>query len=185
MPVTLQNSWDVFLLYVIPIGGGIPAGVVLAKSRGIPWPGMMGLYFLSDVLLAFVFEPIMWLVIAWGKRSIKVTRFLQALKESTKRMTPQLGHALGPLSLIAVAFGADPMTGRAVAQAAGHGFITGWAIAITGDMLYFTVLMVSTLWLNDDLGDGTWTTIIMVVLMVAVPEIIRRIRKKPAEQTPA
>lgn len=176
MTALATSGWEVFTLFVIPIGGGIPAGVVLARSRGIPWPGMMALYFLSDVLLAFVFEPIMWLVISWGKRSAKVTRFLDALKESVKRTSPQVGHALGPLSFIAVAFGVDPMTGRAVAKAAGHGFFSGWAIAIAGDMLYFSVLMVSTLWLNNVLGDGTWTTVIMLVLMLVVPGIIRRLR---------
>jgi hypothetical protein len=178
MTPTWKSAWEVLTLFVIPIGGGIPAGVVLARARGIPWPGMMGLYFISDVMLAFVFEPIMWAFIAWGRRSAKVTLFLNNLKEAMKKTTPQLGHALGPLSLIAVAFGVDPMTGRAVAKAAGHGFLTGWAIAITGDMMYFSVLMVSTLWLNHILGDGTWTTVIMLVAMVAVPAIIRRFRER-------
>ncbi len=177
MTVEAKSWWEVFTLFVIPIGGGIPAGVVLARTRGIPWFGMMFLYFLSDVLLAFVFEPIMWAVIYWGKRSVKVTRFLDVLKESMKRTTPQLGHALGPLGLIGVSFGVDPMTGRAVAKAAGHGFGSGWAIAITGDMIYFSILMVSTLWLNNVLGDGTWTTIIMLGLMLTVPGLIRRFRK--------
>lgn len=180
MTADVKSWWEVFVLFVIPIGGGIPGGVVLARTRGIPWPGMLGLYFLSDVLLAFVFEPVMWLVIYWGKRSVSVTRFLEAMKEAMKRTTPKLSHTLGPLSLIAVAFGVDPMTGRAAAKAAGHGFLAGWAIAIAGDMLYFTVLMVSTLWLNNVLGDGTWTTIIMLILMMGVPSLIRRFRKPSA-----
>ena len=178
MTPTIKNAWEVFCLFTIPIGGGIPAGVVLGKARGVPWPLMMALYFLSDVLLAFVFEPIMWLVLHWGKRSASVTAFLKAMRESMYRMTPQLGHSLGPLSLIAVAFGVDPMTGRAATKAAGHGFLSGWAIAITGDMLYFMVIMVSTLWLNHILGDGTWTTIIMIVLMLAIPSLIRKIRER-------
>lgn len=180
MTTMAKSSWEVFTLFVIPIGGGIPAGVVLARARGIPWAGMMVLYFFSDVLLAFVFEPIMWLVILWGKRSGSVTRFLQRLKEAMKKTTPQFGHALGPLALIAIAFGVDPMTGRAAAKASGHGFLSGWAIAITGDMFYFTLLMASTLWLNNILGDGTWTTVIMLVLMIAVPGVIRRLRKRSA-----
>jgi hypothetical protein len=45
------------------------------------------------------------------------------------------------------------MTGRAAAKAAGHGFLPGWAIAITGDMIYFVVLMASTLWLQ-----ASWAT---------------------------
>jgi len=47
------------------------------------------------------------------------------------------GTGAGPFALVMIAFGVDPMTGRATALAAGHGFVTGWALAIAGDMLYF------------------------------------------------
>ncbi len=184
MTATVQNSWDVFTLFAIPIGGGIPAGVVLARSRGLAWPVMMALYFLSDVLLAFAFEPVLRLFLYWGQRSAGVARFIAALKESMQKMSPQFSPTLGPLALIAVAFGVDPMTGRAAAKVAGHGFLTGWAIAITGDMLYFTVLMVSTLWLNNILGDGTWTTVIMLVLMIGIPAAIRHFRQRAAPHPP-
>ena len=30
--------WPVLTLFLVPAGGGIPPGVLLAKSRGIPWP---------------------------------------------------------------------------------------------------------------------------------------------------
>ena len=69
------------------------------------------------------------------------------------------------------------MTGRAATAAVGHGFLKGWMLAITGDMLYFTVLMVSTLWLNNILGDGTKTMMIILVLMFVVPMIVRRVRE--------
>lgn len=185
MTLTNRAAWDVLMLFTIPIGGGIPGGVVLAKSRGIPWPGMMILYFVSDVLLALVFEPLMLAVIAQGNRSERVTRFLAAMKEAMKRTTPRFGHALGPLSLIVIAFGSDPMTGRVVAKASGHGFLSGWAIAIAGDMIYFTLLMVSTLWLNNLFGNGTWATVTMLVLMFVIPSLVDRFRKRHAPPRPA
>ncbi len=180
--MTASNAWQVLVLFLIPIGGGIPAGVLLAQKHTIPWPGMMILYFISDVILACLFEPVMLMVISAAKRSVPLTQFIQNLKASIKKTTPHFGSAMGPLALILIAFGADPMTGRAAAVAAGHGFITGWLLAITGDMFYFTLLMVSTLWLNNILGDGTWTTIIILVLMTVVPMLIRRFRqrRKPA-----
>ena len=49
------------------------------------------------------------------------------------------GNSSGIFALIMIAFGADPMTGRAVAVAAGHGFLVGWMIAIAGDMIYFSL----------------------------------------------
>lgn len=176
--MTLQNEWEVLLLFLIPIGGGIPAGVVLARDRGLPWPEMLLLYFISDVILAIVFEPIMLLVISRSKNSPKMTFFFDRFKEAIKKTTPQFGTQAGPLALIAVAFGVDPMTGRAATKAAGHGFLSGWAIAILGDMFYFSVIMISTLWLNSILGDGTLTVLIILAAMIIVPAVIRRIRQK-------
>jgi hypothetical protein len=45
-------------------------------------------------------------------------------------------------------------------------------------MIYFTLLMVSTLWLNGILGDGTLTTIIIMVLMMVVPGLLRKARER-------
>ncbi len=80
--------------------------------------------------------------------------------------------------LIMIAFGVDPMTGRAAALAQGHGFITGWAVAIAGDMIFFSLIMASTLWLNDYLGDGTWAAVIIMMLMLVIPPLIRRLFAK-------
>ncbi len=174
--LSVKQVWGVFLLFLLPIGGGIPAGVVLARSRNIGWPVMMALYFVSDLVLACVFEPLMLAVIAAGKRSPRWKRFNDAFRQSMAKTLVHYGTNLGPLALIFVAFGVDPMTGRAVAKASGHGFFTGWLLAITGDMFYFTMLMVSTVWLNNALGDGTWTTVVMTGLMFVIPGLLRRAR---------
>jgi hypothetical protein len=70
--------------------------------------------------------------------------------------------------------GIDPMTGRAAAAMAGHGFFSGWAIAITGDMIYFGVLMASTLWLDGVLGDSRLTILAVLALMFIIPAVFRR-----------
>jgi uncharacterized membrane protein len=173
-----SNSWEVLALYLIPIGGGIPAGVLLAKSRGLHWVVSAVLYFISDIILAFVFEPLMLLVIRLGKNSKKMGLIREAYKQSIRKTTGTYGHVLSPLSLIVISFGVDPMTGRSVAKAAGHGFVTGWLIAITGDMFYFLLLMSSTLWLNNILGNGTWTTLIILALMIGLPPTLRRVRER-------
>lgn len=174
----MKDAWEVLTLFIIPIGGGIPAGVLLAKARGIHWPITLALYFISDVLLALCFEPILLLLIALGKKSAFLARFTLAFKEALKKTTGQYGNQLSPLSLIGVSFGVDPMTGRAVAVASGHGFVAGWALAIAGDMIFFGVMMVSTLWLNGILGNGTWATLIILTVMILLPTLIRRIRTK-------
>jgi hypothetical protein len=170
----VSGAWGVLLLFLIPVGGGIPAGVVMASHRGVGWPVMLALYFVSDVILACVFEPLMRLLIAAGRKVPALGRVGDAVRHVVKKSAAGYGSALGPLALILIAFGVDPMTGRAASHAAGHGFVSGWTLAIAGDMMYFTVLMVSTLWLNSVLGDGTLVTGIMLAAMFIVPALVRR-----------
>ena len=175
---TFKNLWDVLLLFIIPIGGGIPAGVLLARSRGFDWPMMMLLYFISDVILACSFEPLMHLFIKYGKRIEFLARLSEAMKLTIQKTIEHFGNSSNVFALIMIAFGVDPMTGRAVAVAVGHGFFVGWMIAIAGDMIYFTLMMVATLWLKNLIGDGTWTMFIILALMMVIPNLFRRIQKR-------
>jgi hypothetical protein len=83
-----------------------------------------------------------------------------------------------------IAFGVDPMTGRATALAAGHGFLAGWAIAIAGDMLYFAVIALTTLKLNAYIKDPNTTMVIVLAAMFCLPILIRRLRSRrlPAQR---
>lgn len=173
---TLSHMWKVLVLFLIPIGGGIPTGVLLAQSYQMAWPYMMLLYFISDIILACLFEPVMYLIMYYGKNVPFIIRFGEVFRHMVKKTTENFGTSTGPFALVLIAFGVDPMTGRAAAIAAGHGFITGWAIAIAGDMIYFTLLMVSTIWLNGIIGDGIITTILIFALMMLIPALIRRYR---------
>jgi hypothetical protein len=177
-PHSFTNYWKVLAIYLIPFGGGIPSGVLLAKEKNIGWPIMMMLYFISDLILAVIFEPLLRLFIKYAKRSPKYDQIRMVVQMTIQRMIDFYGSDNGVFALIMIAFGADPMSGRAIAMAAGHGVLAGWAIAIAGDMLYFLLLMVSTLWLNSILGDGKTTVIVILVLMVIIPHFMRQIRKK-------
>lgn len=173
---SLTSEWEVFLLFSIPIGGGIPAGVLLAQSRGIGWLTTSFLYLVSDIVLAFLFEPLMLLFVLACKHFRFLAKVREGFRRSTSRTIARYGEKPGPFVLVSIAFGVDPMTGRAAALANGHGFVSGWAIAIIGDMFFFGLIMASTLWLNNVLGDGTWTALIIMVSMVFAPTVIRRIK---------
>jgi uncharacterized membrane protein len=175
---SFKDHWDVLLIFTIPFGGGIPGGVMLAQSRGLPWPIMMILYFISDVMLACAFEPAMHLFIKLGKRIQVFQKFSAIMRLTIQKTIEHYGHSSGIFALIMIAFGVDPMTGRAVAMAAGHGMIVGWMIAIAGDMMYFSLLMISTLWLKSVIGDGTWTMLIIFALMMILPNLFRKIQNK-------
>lgn len=167
----------VLMLFLIPVGGGIPAGVLLAKARGLHWLVTMGLYFVSDVILAFLFEPVLRLLILAGRRIPALAHVVAHFRHAMARTAAHYGGVgAGPFMLIMIAFGVDPMTGRAAAAAAGHGFVAGWAIAIAGDMLYYTVVMLSTLKLSSVLGSPDRAMWVVLAGMILVPVLIRRVK---------
>lgn len=190
IPGSVQTTSDmlsVLKLFIIPVGGGIPAGVMLAQSKGLAWPVTTGLYLVSDLVLALAFEPVLRLLAVLAGKVQFLARFSVALRAVTARSVAHFGGTgAGPLALVMIAFGVDPMTGRASALAAGHGFLAGWAIAIAGDMLYFGVIALSTLRLNSYIRDPNTTMLIVLGAMLFVPMLVRYVRsaKSPGEVSP-
>ena len=173
------GPWGVFLLFLVPVGGGIPAGVLLARARGLSMLLMMALYFVSDVILACIFEPMLHGLRALGRLIPPLGRFGQRFIAAAQWSGMEAGNgATGPLRLVLVAFAVDPMTGRAAAAAAGHGFVPGWAIAITGDMFYFALLAYTTLGMHRLLGDERLTVGVMLLVMFVGPSLVRRWRQR-------
>jgi hypothetical protein len=175
----------VLKLFLIPVGGGIPAGVLFASAKGLPWIITTGLYLVSDIMLALAFEPILRLLTALAGNVPFLTRFSTALKTVSARSVAHFsGASAGPLALVMIAFGVDPMTGRATALAAGHGFIAGWTFAIVGDMLYFAVIALTTLRLNSYFKDPNTTMLIVLGAMLLIPTLVRYVRstRKPTRE---
>jgi len=175
----LPHGWPAgmlgaFLLFCVPIGGGIPAGVLMARAANVSPPVMMALYFVSDLVLAVTFEPVLRILSWIGRWVPPLARLGRAMRGLAMRSGGAGTGARGPLGLVLVSFGVDPMTGRAAAAAAGHGFVPGWAIAIAGDMLYFLVVMASTLWLQGRLGDERLTIGAVFLVMLVLPPLVRR-----------
>ncbi len=175
-----RGAWGAFLLFLVPVGGGIPAGVLMARDGGVSPPVMAFLYLVSDVVLAFVFEPLLWLMTRVGRLVPPLGRLVARLAGAVQAAGLRAGGARGPLGLVLVSFGVDPMTGRAAAAAAGHGFVGGWTLAIAGDMLYFALLMVSTLWLNSMVGDERLTIGVMLFVTLILPSLVRRRQSQSA-----
>jgi len=174
-----SNLLAVLKLFVIPAGGGIPAGVMLAQAKGVTWPVTTLLYLVSDIILAVVFEPVLLLIALLCVKVSFLARVGAIMKAATARSVSHFGGTgAGPLALIMIAFGVDPMTGRASALAAGHGCIAGWSIAIAGDMLYFAVIAITTLRLNAYIHDPNTTMLIVLAAMFLMPVLIRRIRSR-------
>jgi len=168
---------SVLLLFLLPFGGGIPAGVLLARAQGLAWPATAGLYLVSDLLLALAFEPVLWLLVLLAGKVPFLARLGVALQVAMARTAAQVSSpGAGPLTLVLIAFGVDPMTGRASALAAGHGFLGGWAVAIAGDLLYYAVIAVVTLRLNAWFRNPELTVLLVLGAMVVAPLLLRRLR---------
>jgi hypothetical protein len=169
----------VLKLFLLPVGGGIPAGVLLARANGLAWPLTAVLYLVSDVILALVFEPVLRLLAAVCAKVSWLSRVSAILKAGMSRSAAHFGGtSAGPLTLIMIAFGVDPMTGRASALAAGHGFLAGWTFAIAGDLLYFAVIALATLRLNSYFKDPNTTMWVVLGAMFIVPMLVRYVRSK-------
>ncbi|RYZ89903.1 MAG: hypothetical protein EOP04_05545 [Proteobacteria bacterium] len=174
---SFSSAWSVFLLSALPVGGGIPGGVILSQKLGFGWVPMSTIYLISDIVLALLFEPLMRLFAYLACYVHPLAKFIEVSKMLTDKTIARYGSKPSLPLLIAISFGIDPMSGRAVALAAGHRFMSGWAIAIAGDMIFFAMIAVSTIYLHDLLGDGTWAAIIIMVSMIMIPFLVRMIRK--------
>ncbi len=181
-PEFLAHAWEVLVLFLVPFGGGIPVGVVVAKKYAIEWPLTSFLYFISDVMLAIAFEPLLRYFLKKSETVLAFAKMRESLSKSSGWIITQYGAHPGALALVLITFGSDPMTGRSVSKALGHGIFSGWALVILGDMIFFGVVMASTLLLNNILGDGTWAAVIITVVLLAFPAVLRRFKKtKKAE----
>src|SRR5436853_362069 len=82
----------------------------------------------------------------------------------------------GGIPLVVLTVSTSLLTGRSAAAAAGHGFLPGWTLAIAGDMLYFGLLMVSTLWLSSVLDDQRLVVGLVFGITLVAPVLLRRMR---------
>ena len=179
------GALGVLLLFCVPIGGGIPLGVIMARDAGLSPLTTAGLYFISDLVLAVTAEPLVALV-RWLSQRIEILARVGArLARLTGSAGLQDGRVRGPLGLILVAFSISPTTGRAAAAAAGHGFFSGWTLAIVGDMAYFGLLLVTTLWVSSVSGDDRLTVGAVLLVTWVLPLAIRRLRRRNAGTVPA
>ncbi|RZA25911.1 MAG: hypothetical protein EOP10_05355 [Proteobacteria bacterium] len=175
---SFSSVWSIFLLFALPVGGGIPGGVILAQKLGFGWVPMSAIYLVSDIVLALLFEPMLRLFAYLARYFAPLAKFIEVSKMLTDRTIARYGSKPSLPLLIAISFGIDPMSGRAVALAAGHRFISGWAIAIAGDMIFFAMIAVSTIYLGDLLGDGTWAAVIIMAAMIVIPFLVRLVREQ-------
>jgi len=167
----------VLTLFFAPVGPGIPAGVLLARHIPLHPAFTFGLYALSDVLAAIVCHPLFALLRHHG-RNVKPIRWLGRRILSLTMIgvgAPALGAVAPTLSRIAtVGFGVDVYTAGILATGLPVPRLLGWASAITGDLLWFALLLGTSLVAASIADDDRFIALLMIVAMIAIPRLVRR-----------
>jgi len=166
-----------FLMFVMPLAAGIPFGVIMARDAGVSPLGTAGLYLVSDFVMALVAEPMLVLLRRLAKRVVAVGRTGRALTQASSILGLNDGRVRGPLGLIVLSFSLNPILSRAASVAAGHGFLVGWALAIIGDMIFFGMLMATTLWVANVFGDSRQIIGALALGVWLLPMLIQRLRR--------
>ncbi len=167
-----------FLLFVIPTGAGIPAGVLLGHGVGLSVTSMSGLYVGSGLLRAALFEPLFRFAARRQHAGGRIAGMRDRVRDGLGRsavLTRMLRSAWAPLI---VSFNIDPMAGRVAAAAIGMGWLRGWALALVADLAYFITTAVPTLWLQSVLGNLWLTLGVFILLSTAIPFVGRRLWRR-------
>ena len=170
----------VLALFFTPVGPGIPAGVLLARHVPLNPIATFGLYALSDVVAALVCHPIFTLLRRHGKRVPPIRwlgrRMLALAMLGVRKPDPQTATGVAPaLSRIAtVGFGVDVYTAGLVATGLPVPRLPGWASAIAGDLVWFALLLGTSMAAASVADDDRVIALAMIVAMIVIPRIARR-----------
>jgi hypothetical protein len=165
-----------FLVFASQFGAGIPVGVVMARDSGLSPLQTAGLYLASDILLALVFEPLLRLL-RWESRQIEwMARLGKQLVHVSGARGLRGGRVRSSVSLSVFSFVFGPAPARAAAEVSGHGPLWGWSFGILGDMVYFGLVMASTLLVIHFFGDDRLVIAPLVVAAWVVPLLVQRLR---------
>jgi len=167
----------VLALFFAPVGPGVPAGVLLARHVPLTPAATFGLYALSDAIAAIVCHPLFALLRRHG-RNVKPIRWLgrrlMSLAMIGVRVPEQAGVAPALSRIAMVGFGVDVYTAGMLATGLPVPRLPGWAAAITGDLLWFAVLLGTSLVAASIADDDRCIALGMIVARIVIPWLARR-----------
>lgn len=169
------GAWGTFWLFLLPIGPGTTAGILVGKNGGLGPLAIAGLYFASDVVTALYLDPLIRLIARVGSRYAWARNIGEQLKAMALRT--HLGSGwLGQLSGLALlslggglATGAMGLSGTSLARP------LGWVGVIAGDMLYFGLLLAAALGLSSVLPDDRLVFVAILALTMLAGPTVRRL----------
>lgn len=176
LPVTLfAGSLGALLAFFMPLGAGIPLGVLLARDSGLGIPGAVALYTVAYTFRILKIETIFFLFRWLQSRVPQLQRATELVNRASVRSGLRGGGLRGSMLTLTIAYAISPTAGRAAAALAGFGFIRAWALTIAGDMAYFLTLMASTLWLSDTFVNDHLALAVTLPAAILVPTFGRKL----------
>jgi len=168
----------VFALFWAPVGPGVPAGVLLARHIPLNPAATFGLYALSDLLAALVCHPIFVLLRRHARR-VRPLRWLGRRLMSVAMLGVRMPRGEGGLAsaatrIASVGFGADVYTAGMLATGLGVPRLLGWASAIAGDLVWFALLLATSLAAAAVVDDDRVVALALVAAMILIPVVARR-----------
>lgn len=165
-----------FLVFLTQIGAGIPIGVIMARDSGLNPFQTAGLYLASDVLLALICEPLLMLLRWESRRVVWLAELGARLKHMSTTTGLRSGRVRGPLGLVLFSFVIGPAAARALSETVGYRSVSGWSLAILGDMLYFGLAMAATLLVIHIFGDNRLAIAPLALGVWLLPLLLPRLR---------
>jgi hypothetical protein len=165
-----------FLVFLTQIGAGIPIGVIMARDSGLNPFQTAGLYLASDVLLALICEPLLMLLRWESRRVVWLAELGARLKHMSTTTGLRSGRVRGPLGLVLFSFVIGPAAARALSETVGYRPVSGWSLAILGDMLYFGLAMAATLLVIHIFGDNRLAIAPLALGVWLLPLLLPRLR---------
>ncbi|MGH7862471.1 MAG: hypothetical protein ACREOS_09560 [Candidatus Dormibacteraceae bacterium] len=177
----------IFLIFLLPFNpAGIAPVMILARKDAISAFAIVGLYVLSDVVQALVFEPFVRPI----RRAADHSRFGHMYLDQVRRFggfdEAATGGITRVMSLTAFSLVASMVFGDIMSIGLPMPRPIAWACFIVGDTLGFLILFLAALGIAPFLTDNRLYFVVTLILGFAIPSLIRRIlnRRQPVGRLP-
>jgi hypothetical protein len=168
----------VLLLFLDPVGPGVVAGILVARSQGLSPTATIGIYAVSDAIAAVPLETFIQWLHHRAVRSPIGEKLISGFGELDP-ISEVVGHRIGrPASLISLSFIINIIVARIVSIGYGIPILVAWTLIILGDVLYFTILYLASASLAAFLTDNRVVFVFTLVLGFGLPILIRRLVRR-------
>jgi hypothetical protein len=184
----------VFALFWAPVGPGIPAGVLLARHVPLNPLVTFLLYTASDVLGATICHPVFSLLrraarrvpaLRWlGERVLRLA-MLGTRGARTRELAPGAGMAPALFRVATVGFGVDVYSAGMLVNGLRVPRLLGWASAIAGDLVWFALLLGTSIATAAVVDDDRVIGGVVLVAMLVIPPLARRVFPALRDDAPA